>query len=216
MQSFSSEALYSFQQQMGFIHRHHLLLILLIFHAILLLSCQVQSADEKANLLQGLNSYRSLVNLTSLAENSNADCFADELATQFKNQPCSNTTGADTVPGTEPQFSNYPDLLAKCHLNITDTRDGVVMPVCVPNLVPALVLTNYTESQYTQYLNDSTYTGAGIGFEGDWIVVVLSTHTTGGSFTTDNSANSATPVGLTKNFIPLLLGFFLQFLALLS
>ncbi|KAL7172352.1 hypothetical protein ACSBR2_031943 [Camellia fascicularis] len=127
------------------------------FHSLPLLS------DEKQNLLQGLNSYRASLNLSALTENSNAD----ELASQFKNQPCSNTTSADTVPGTEPQLSNYPDLLAKCQLNITDTRDGALMPVCVPNLDPNLVLTNYTESQYTQYLNESTYIGAGIGTEGN-------------------------------------------------
>ncbi|XP_059625856.1 uncharacterized GPI-anchored protein At3g06035-like isoform X2 [Cornus florida] len=189
---------------MAFLHKHHLLLYVLI-QSILLLSYPAYSSDEEENLLQSLNGYRTSLNLTSLGENSNADCFADEIANQFKNQPCSNTTGADTVPGTEPQFSNYPDLLAKCSLNITDTRDGVVMPVCVPNLVPSLVLTNYTESQYSQYLNDSTYTGAGIGSEGDWVVVVLSTKTTGGSFTTDNAATSTSIVGLTQNLMPLLL-----------
>uniref|UniRef100_A0A5B7CB38 Putative Glycoprotein membrane GPI-anchored n=1 Tax=Davidia involucrata TaxID=16924 RepID=A0A5B7CB38_DAVIN len=192
---------------MGFLHKH-LLHLFVLLHVILLLSCQAKSLDAEENLLQGLNSYRASLNLSTLTEKSNADCLADEVANQFKNQPCSNTTGADTVPGTEPQFPNYPDLLAKCHLNITDTRDGVVMPVCIPNLAPSLVLTNYTESQYSQYLNDSTYIGAGIGSEGDWMVVVLSTNTTGGSFSTDNAAGLVSIVGLTQNLIPLL-GFFL-------
>ncbi|KAL6968339.1 hypothetical protein U1Q18_034142 [Sarracenia purpurea var. burkii] len=170
------------------------------------------AADENGNLLQGLNSYRSSLNLGTLTENSNADCFAEEVANQFKNQPCSNTTGADTVPGTEPQFSNYPDLLAKCHLNITDTRDGAVMPVCVTNLLPNLVLTNYTETQYSQYLNESSYSGAGIGSKGDWIVVVLTTNTVGGSFTpaTKNAAGLiVSSVGLVQKLVPLLLGLIL-------
>ncbi|KAI7984386.1 putative GPI-anchored protein [Camellia lanceoleosa] len=172
------------------------------------------AADEKQNLLQGLNSYRASLNLSALIENSNADCFADELASQFKNQPCSNTTGADTVPGTEPQLSNYLDLLAKCQLNITDTRDGALMPVCVPNLDPNPVLTNYTETQYTQYLNESTYIGAGIGAEGNWMVVVLSTNTMGGAFTpVVNVASLFFNVGLAQNVMPLLLVFILVLLS---
>lgn len=199
--------------QMGFLQRHHLLLLVLV-HSILFLSYQVQSLDEKQNLLQGLNSYRASLNLSALTENSNADCFADELASQFKNQPCSNTTGADTVPGTEPQLSNYLDLLAKCQLNITDTRDGALMPVCVPNLDPNLVLTNYTETQYTQYLNESTYIGAGIGAEGNWMVVVLSTNTMGGAFTpVVNVASLFFNVGLAQNVMPLLLVFILVLLS---
>ncbi|KAA8543227.1 hypothetical protein F0562_021278 [Nyssa sinensis] len=193
---------------MDFLHKH-LLHLFVLLPVVLLFSCQAKSQDEKKNLLQGLNRYRASLNLSTLTEISNADCLADEVANQFKNQPCSNTTGADTVPGTEPQFPNYPNLLAKCHLNITDTRDGVIMPVCIPNLVPSLVLTNYTGSQYSQYLNDSTYIGAGIGSEGDWMVVVLSTDTTGGSFSTDNAAGLVYIVGLTQNLMPLLLGFFL-------
>lgn len=99
-------------------------------------------ADEEDDLYQEINNYRKTLNLTSLTKNENANCFADEMADQFKNQPCTNTTGANTVPGTEPRFSNYPDLLNKCHLNISNTRDGAVMPVCVPGLVPSVVLTS--------------------------------------------------------------------------
>ncbi|KAE8686727.1 peroxisomal adenine nucleotide carrier 1-like isoform X1 [Hibiscus syriacus] len=122
------------------------------------------STDEEANLLKGINNYRASLNLTTLKKNDNAECLADELADQFKNQPCTNSTGANTVPGTEPQFANYPNLLAKCHLNVSNTRDGAVMPACVPNLVPNIVLTNFTQSLYSSNLNDTKYTGVGIGF----------------------------------------------------
>ncbi|XP_038722092.1 uncharacterized GPI-anchored protein At3g06035-like, partial [Tripterygium wilfordii] len=116
---------------------------------------QFAGADDA--LLQGINTYRTSLNLTTLTKSDSADCPADEVANQFKNQPCSstNTTGANTVPGTEPQLSNYPTLLAKCHLNVSNTRDGNVMPACVPNLVPSLVLSNFTQSLYSDNLNDN-------------------------------------------------------------
>lgn len=131
--------------------------------------------------------------MTTLTKNDNADCLAEEIAEQFKNQPCTNSTGAYTVPGTEPQLSNYPTLLTKCHLNVSNTRDGAVMPACVPNLVPSLVLANFTQSQYSENLNDTKYTGIGVGSDGNWIVVVLTTSTPEGSYA-DATNNAATLV----------------------
>lgn len=153
--------------------------------------------NEEDTLLQGINSYRASLNLSSLTKNKYAECLAKEIADQFKNQPCSNTTGSNTVPGTETQFQNYPSLLAKCHLNVTNTRDGDILPACVPNLVPSLVLTNFTQSQYSQNLNDTKYTGAGVGSEKNWIVVVLTTNTSDGSFlsATDSSSGLVINVG---------------------
>ena len=58
----------------------------------------------------------------------------------------------------------------------------MILPVCVPKLVPTLVLTNYTHSSYAKHLNNSKYTGVGVGSEDDWMVVVLSTSTPTGSF----------------------------------
>ncbi|GJZ27918.1 hypothetical protein Tco_0572565 [Tanacetum coccineum] len=138
--------------------------------------------DEEDNLFSGLNSYRATLNLSTLTENDRAKCLADKIADQLKNQPCTNTTGSNTVPGTEPEFSNYPQLLEKCHLNVTTTRDGAVLPACVPNLDPTLVLSNYTRSQYSMSLNDTKYTGVGIGSEDNWIVVVLTTNTPEGGY----------------------------------
>ncbi|KAK1317262.1 putative GPI-anchored protein [Acorus calamus] len=158
---------------------------------ILLLSPSAISADSSSQLLQGLNSYRASLNLSSLTENDNAACLANQLADQFKDDTCSNTTGSDTVPGTEVQLPNYPNLLDHCHLNISDTKDGQVMPACVPDLVSDLVLSNFTKSQYTLYLNDSQYVGAGIASKGNWVVVVLTTNTAGGSFQNAVSDGSA-------------------------
>jgi hypothetical protein len=139
--------------------------------------------------------YRTSLNLTSLTKNENANCFAEKLADQFKNQPCTNTTGANTIPGTEPQLPDYEDLLTKCHLNISNTRDGSVMPACVPGLVPDIVLSNFTKSLYSQNLNDSKFTGIGIGSEDNWIVVVLTTSTSDGSFVPESSSDDETSNG---------------------
>ncbi|TYG78277.1 hypothetical protein ES288_D02G046300v1 [Gossypium darwinii] len=170
--------------------------------------------DEEDDLLKGINSYRASLNLTSLTTNENAECLADELAEEFKNQPCTNSTGANTVPGTEPQFANYPNLLAKCHLNVSVTRDGAVMPACVPNLAPSLVLTNFTQSQYSGNLNETKYTGMGIGSEGDWIVVVLTTSTTEGNYATatttatTSAANSVSKITIIHHLLLLLMAAF--------
>ncbi|XP_028782189.1 uncharacterized GPI-anchored protein At3g06035-like isoform X2 [Neltuma alba] len=173
------------------------LFLSLLLSSILFLGHPVLSDDED-KLYQGINEYRKTLKLTTLTKNDNAECLADELADQFKNQPCTNATGANTVPGTEPQFPNYPNLLAKCHLNVSDTRDGAVMPACVPGLDPSLVLTNFTKSLYSQNLNDTKYTGIGIGSDNDWIVVVLTTSTAEGSYAraTSNGADMISKTGL--------------------
>ncbi|EMS50332.1 hypothetical protein TRIUR3_23618 [Triticum urartu] len=142
----------------------------------------MQLEGEDNQLLKGINSYRASLKVPALTENSNADCLAEQLAKKFKGQECTNTTGANTVPGTEPQFPDYPQFLNRCHLNASVTEDGQVMPACVPGLVADVVLTNYTKSQYNRFLNDTKYSGVGIANEGDWVVVVLSTSTDSGDY----------------------------------
>ncbi|XP_010938856.1 uncharacterized GPI-anchored protein At5g19250 isoform X2 [Elaeis guineensis] len=167
----------------------------------------VRSDDTSSELLKGINSYRTSLNLSALTENQNADCLAEQLAKQFKGQDCSNTTGSNTVPGTEQQFPNYPDFLNHCHLNATVTQDAAIMPACVPGLAADLVLTNFTKSQYSQNLNDSHFVGAGIADEGDWVVVVLSTNTPGGSFAPATAVASAVKVAIHHQLVLLLLCF---------
>ncbi|MED6197914.1 hypothetical protein PIB30_061296 [Stylosanthes scabra] len=175
------------------------LLFSLLLSSIFLMTNPVKCDDDEEDALyDGINKYRASLNLKALTKNENADCLADKIADQFKKQPCTNTTGANTVPGTEPQFSNYPDLLAKCHVAISNTKDGIVMPACVPGLVPNKVLTNFTKSLYSDNLNDSKFTGIGIGSEDNWIVVVLTTNTPAGDFAPYSSAaaNSISKTGL--------------------
>ncbi|KAM6545382.1 hypothetical protein CsatB_026118 [Cannabis sativa] len=160
------------------------LLFPIFISSIILLSHSVKCdhGDKEDHLLQSINEYRASLNLTALVKNDNAECLADELSEQFQNRPCTNATGANTVPGTEPQFANYPNILTKCRLNVSNTRDGAVLPACVPNLDSSLVLTNFTRSQYSNYLNDTKFSGIGIGSEDNWIIVVLTTNTAEGSF----------------------------------
>lgn len=158
----------------------------------------LKSTDEEDILLKGINDYRTSLNLTSLAHNNNAECLADELADQFKNQPCTNMTGPASVPGSQPGFTEFPKFLTKCRLNITATRDGEIMPACVPNLDASLVLSNFTKSRYNQNLNDSKFTGIGIASDDNWIVVILTTNTTEGGYTpaTKDSNSGAFAVGV--------------------
>jgi len=143
-------------------------------------------------LLEDINKFRQERKLPVLTENENAACLAEQIAEQFKGQSCNNATGEDTVPGNEPQFSNYPQLLDSCHLNISNTKDGVILPDCVPDSNPAIAFNNYTvvTSQYFQYVNDTKFVSAGVALEDSWFVLVLATNTTGGSFQTYNGGTA--------------------------
>ncbi|KAJ0979698.1 hypothetical protein J5N97_015172 [Dioscorea zingiberensis] len=185
----------------------------ILFIIAALLQCSVRSDDTSDKLLQGINSYRASQNLSSLTENQNAACLAEQIAKQFKDQACSNTTGANTVPGTEQQFPNFPDFLNHCNLNASVTRDGAIMPACVPDLDPNLLLSNFTKSQYTGYLNDTQYTGIGLADEGNWAVVVLSTNTPTGNYATYNGKGSSPNVALPSSLLLLMLSFLMIWLS---
>ncbi|XP_072976314.1 uncharacterized GPI-anchored protein At5g19250-like [Typha angustifolia] len=176
-----------------------------LFLLAFLLHC-ARSDDTSTQLLQGINSYRASLNLSSLTENQNAACLAEQLAKQFKGNACSNSTGSDTVPGTEQQFPNYPDFLNSCHLNATVTQDAAVMPACIPGLVPDLVLSNFTKSQYNQNLNGSQFVGVGIADEGNWVVVVLSTNTPSGNFAPASDSSWAVSISPCCQLMLLFLG----------
>ncbi|KAG6523905.1 uncharacterized GPI-anchored protein At5g19250-like [Zingiber officinale] len=173
------------------------------------------SDDTSTQLLSGLNKYRGSLNLTSFTDNSNADCLAEQVALAFKGEECSNSTGSSTVPGTETQLPNFPNYLSTCHLNATVTRDGSIMPVCVHGLTPDLVLSNYTETQYNQFLNDSSFVGIGIADEGNWVVVVLTTDTPTGNYApaADTTSGSTILVATHLYVMLLLLGFALFFIS---
>lgn len=136
-----------------------------------------------------------------------AGCLADEIADEIQDRPCPPAGNATFSPGIYPPLNNYPDLVKKCNIDINSTQDGVILPVCIPKRVATLVLTNYTQSPYSGYLNNSKYTGVGIGLEDDWTVLVLTTNTPGGSF---SSAACFTCVfSLSYHILAAILGLFL-------
>ncbi|KAK9691874.1 hypothetical protein RND81_09G225900 [Saponaria officinalis] len=184
-----------------------LMFVLLLQASLVFVPLQVVSDDdEENNLLQGLNSYRTTLQLPAFTKNKQAGCLADELAEELEDRPCVATTAANAIPaGSGSNFINYPKLLKKCNIDPNTTTNGIILPVCVPKLVPTLVLTNYTHTGYARYINDSRFTGAGLGSEDDWIVVVLSTSTVGGSF-------AARAVGLVVPFVSVLVALLLGIL----
>ncbi|CAA0815570.1 U11/U12 small nuclear ribonucleoprotein 35 kDa protein [Striga hermonthica] len=167
-------------------HRHRRkkmgsLRTLLLLNAVLfLLSVPAALSDkEEDNLLQGINSFRQASSLAPLAKNDRAECVADEIADQLEDTRCP----VGPTPENMSSLASYPEALGKCHVDVSTTGGGSVLPVCVPHRVATLVLTNYTHSpRASRVLNDSRFTGAGIGTEDDWTVLVLTTATAGGSF----------------------------------
>ncbi|KAH6762558.1 Glycoprotein membrane precursor GPI-anchored [Perilla frutescens var. hirtella] len=157
-----------------------LLLLLLLLHAFLLLSSlPAVRSDDEADLLQGMNSFRQSANAPALTKHHKAECVADEIADKLEGKSCASNTASSVQ---SQLVSDYPAVLSKCKVDVNTTTDGMILPVCVPRRVPTLVLTNYTQSQNARYLNDSRFTGAGVGTEDDWTVLVLTTNTPGGSF----------------------------------
>lgn len=115
-----------------------------------------------------------------------AYCLADEVAEEIEDTPCESVRQYYPTAGPNGGNIKIPNLqkhIDKCDININTTTDGVILPVCVAKLEPTIVLSNYTHSDiYAQYLNNSKYTGLGLGSEDDWMVLVLTTNTTTGTF----------------------------------
>ncbi|KAM5561294.1 putative GPI-anchored protein [Rosa sericea] len=184
-----------------------------IIQASLLLSPLVHSDDEadEDDILQGINSYRRSLSLPNLIKHDKADCLAEEIADDIQDQPCSSrTNGANISPTSVTELPSLPSNLIKCKIDVNSTVDGVIMPVCVPKAVSTLVLTNYTSSpRYAKFLNDSRFTGVGVGTKDDWTVVVLATSTRTGSFA--NAAGSlVSTVGAVHYLVSFMLGLWLS------
>ncbi|KAG6775095.1 hypothetical protein POTOM_018521 [Populus tomentosa] len=177
------------------VHCGTVIAFLFFLMAFLFMSCLYEEDD----LLQGLNSYRHSLNLPALVKHTNAGCLADKIAGKLEDEPCTSARAASPV-----QIDDYPDLLSKCGIDVNHTNEGVALPVCVPHLVPTLLLTNYTRTPYARFINASRFSGAGLGHEDDWMVVVLTTSTPRGDFAGATSLVSR--VGLGHCLVTLLIG----------
>lgn len=166
-------------------------------------------SDEEGNLLSAINSYRQAQGAPPLEKHDKASCLADEIADELEDKPCPANGIITVTPGSQPGLDNYRDLVKKCGIDMNTTQEGVILPVCVPNRVPTLVLTNYTQSAYAVYVNSSTYTGFGIGKDDDWTVVVLATNTSGGSFASGAAGCLSHGFSYMALFVLMILHFFL-------
>ncbi|XP_054801609.1 uncharacterized GPI-anchored protein At3g06035-like [Prosopis cineraria] len=169
--------------------------------AFLLLFTPAHCKDEKESVLKGINSYRQSQNLAVLAEADRASCLANEIADELEDVPCENVELYYPTASGIQKFPNFEKHVDKCGLDINSTREGVILPACVAKLEPTILLSNYTHNdRYASYLNNSLYTGVGLGSEGDWMVLVLTTNTPTGSFSAAPPPNFVMPF-----FIPALL-----------
>ncbi|KAJ6775364.1 hypothetical protein OIU79_018521 [Salix purpurea] len=144
-----------------------------LLHAIFLLSSAGLSCDEKQDLLKSINAYRTLfLDLPAFTKNKKANCLANEIADKL-DQSCNETTPADQV-----KLDSYPDQLMDC-LGTDHATDAVVMPICAADKADEVALLhNYTRrNQYKKSIKDASYTGAGVGSNDNWMVVVLNKNT---------------------------------------
>nr|GLL30353.1 uncharacterized GPI-anchored protein At5g19250-like [Ipomoea trifida] len=125
--------------------------------------------------------YRQSKSLSGLVKHDKANCLAGEIADELCPRP-----GASSNP---PRGANLQKHMDKCGIDGSTTKDDMVLSACVRKRVPTPVPTNYTQSlQNAKYLNDSKYTGVGIGTEDDWTVLVLTTNTQTGMFAATTAA----------------------------
>lgn len=176
------------------------------------LLCVTFPTDEEKDLLHDINRYRQLLNLPVLTRSGKASCLADEIADDLEDKPCQDYHNYYAVPGNNPNnIPNFQKNVEKCRININTTKDGVFMPLCVPKLDSDALFLNYTKtSRFTKYLNNSKYTIAGLGSEDDWMVLILTTNTSSGDF---SSATSLLPQAWNGHC--LVLPFFFSLLILL-
>lgn len=135
--------------------------------------------DKENDLLHDINIYRKVQNLPILEENYDASCLAIKFAYDLKDKHCEDFHDFHPLPSRNPSIPNFQKSVWKCNITINTTKDWVLMRVCVPGLDEDDLFSNYTrDSHFTEYLNNSKYTTAGVGFGGDWNVLIVSTNTT--------------------------------------
>ncbi|KAL2325496.1 hypothetical protein Fmac_024554 [Flemingia macrophylla] len=162
-------------------------------------------ADDEEDLLKYINIYRTTLNLPALEENGNADCLAEDIAEHLRKKKCQDFGDYYPAPGSNSKIPNFQKSVDKCKIDANTTKDGVIMPLCVPGLDSDDLFSNYTKSnRYTKYLNSSKYKIAGVGSEENWMVLILSTNSSSGSF---SSATSLLAEAWKSHFLALIFFF---------
>jgi hypothetical protein len=165
--------------------------------------------DEEDKLFQDINGYRQSLKLPNFTENGKAACLADKIADDLKDKPCDKKAhDYSSFAGAEPKFANFEKLLDKCGINFNTTEDGAILAACGPKIDSPEVLHNYTKTEYAKYINDSNYTGAAVGSKHGWVVVILSSDTSDGTF---SGAVSLVPnsISMANSMVALLFGLLL-------
>ncbi|XP_057423196.1 uncharacterized GPI-anchored protein At5g19250-like [Lotus japonicus] len=188
------------------------LYLLVAVFSLHLLPSPVMCGEEEKTLLHDINTYRKIFNLPVLEKRSKLSCLAEKIADDLddlEDEKCENFYPA---PGSYSKLPNFEKSVSKCKINLNTTSGGVVMPVCVPKLDPDYLFSNYTKSsRFNKYLNNSRYTIAGVGSEDNWMVLIISTDTASGDF---SSATSLLSEAWTSHCM--LLAFFSVLVVLLS
>lgn len=162
----------------------------------------VDADDEKDSVLKGINSYRQTLNLPALAEVDKASCVADDIAEELEDEPCEKVNQYYPDDGGILKFPDFQKHVEKCGIYINSIADGVILPACVAKLEPTLLLSNYTHNdRYARYLNNSKYSGVGLGSEDDWMVLVLTTNTPTGVFSAATHSLLATNAAFVMGFL---------------
>lgn len=176
-----------------------LIVSVLVFH---LLPSPVV-CDDDDDVLHDINIYRQVLNLPVLDERVKASCLAEEIAEDLEDKKCDEFRNYYPLPGSTSKFPNFQKSVKKCKINVNTTKEGVIMPLCVPKLNTDDLFSNYTKyHRYTKYLNNSKYKIAGIGSENDWMVLIVSTNTSSGDF---SNATSLLAQALKGHFLMLAL-----------
>jgi len=132
------------------------------------------------DLLHDINTYRKPLNLPILEEKYKASCLAINIAYDLEDRHCEYFHDFHPI---NPEIPNFQRSVKKCDININTTRDGVIMPVCVPQMHGDDLFSNYTKNNhFTPYLNNSKYTIAGVGHDLDKMVLIIGTNTASGDF----------------------------------
>lgn len=112
------------------------------------------------------------------------------------------------------QLDDYPTQLKHCYGSSSHTTDVAILPICIPGNDEQTLINfqNYSRSQYEKYVNESGYSGAGVGGNENWMVVVFVENTT--SWTSAGGAKHSlvSEVGCGHCLVSLLLGILLFYL----